>query len=123
MDTRPAVTPPAGYLSAELSLNTVALNLNGLVTEAAAGAVNPPVAFVRQSPLCTTVTVDARGQRARHRHRGQRRSRRRVTGCPAAPDLVSVVPGPDQPQGLHVHDEAADRGGRRADGVAGVRLR
>ena len=98
MDTRPAVTPPVGYLSAELSLNTVALNLNGLVTEAAAGAVNPPVAFVRQSPLCTTVTVDARGQRARHRHRGQRRSPQTVTGCPAAPGLVSVVPDPTNPR-------------------------
>ena len=117
MDTRPAVTPPVGYLSAELSLNTIALNLNGLVTEAAAGAVNPPVAFVRQSPLCTTRHVHARGQRPRRPPPRPARSTQTITGCPAAPALVSVAPGPGQPPGLHVHAEAADArrspGGRR----------
>ena len=97
MDTRPAVTPPVGYLSAELSLNTVALNLNGLVTEAAAGAVNPPVAFVRQSPLCTTVTSTLAAN-ARGTATAASPFPRGVTGCPAAPGLVSVVPDPTNPR-------------------------
>ena len=97
MDTRPAVTPPAGYLSAELSLNTVALNLNGLVTEAAAGAVNPPVAFVRQSPLCTTVTATLAAN-ARGTATAASAFPQGVKDCPASPDLVSVVPDPTNPR-------------------------
>lgn len=97
MDTRPAVTPPVGYLSAELSLNAVALDLNGLVTEAAAGAVNPPVAFVRQSPTCTTVSAtlaaDARGTATAASSFPQG-----VKDCPAPADLVSVVPDPTNPR-------------------------
>ena len=78
--------------------------------------LRPPVAALHDGHR------HARGQRAGHRHRGQR--------VPAGSQGLSGLPrpgvrgaGPDQPQGLHVHDEAADRGGRRADGVAGVRLR
>jgi hypothetical protein len=97
MDTRPAVTPPAGYLSAELSLNTVALNLNGLVTEAAAGAVNPPVAFVRQSPLCTTVTATLAAN-ARGTATAASAFPQGVKDCPASPDLASVVPDPTKPR-------------------------
>ena len=97
MDTRPAVTPPVGYLSAELSLNTVALNLNGLVTEAAAGAVNPPVAFVRQSPLCTTVTATLAAN-ARGTATAASAFPQGVKDCPASPDLVSVVPDPTNPR-------------------------
>jgi hypothetical protein len=99
MDTRPAVTPPLGYLSAELSLNTVALDLNGLVTEAAAGAVSPPIAFVRQSPLCTSITstlaANARGVATAAAPTTQT-----VTGCPSAPGLVSVSPDPADPKTL-----------------------
>ena len=43
MDVRFAAAPVGLYTSGEFSMNTVALNLNGLVTEAAAGAVSPPL--------------------------------------------------------------------------------
>jgi hypothetical protein len=97
MDTRPAVTPPVGYLSAELSLNTVALHLNGLVTEAAAGAVSPPAAFIRQSPLCTTVTATLAAN-ARGTATAAGSFPQGVTDCPGSPDLVSVVPDPTNPR-------------------------
>ncbi len=97
MDTRPAVTPPVGYLSAELSLNTIALDLNGLVTEAAAGAVNPPVAFVRQSPLCTSVTSTLAAN-ARGTATAAGPTTQTITGCPSAPGLVSVSPDPANPR-------------------------
>jgi len=97
MDTRPTLTPPIPYVSAELSLNTVALNLNGLVTEAAAGAVSPPAAFVRQSPLCTTVTATLAAN-ARGTATAASAFPQGVKDCPASPDLVSVVPDPTNPR-------------------------
>ena len=99
MDTRPTVTPPVGYLSAELSLNTVTLNLNGLVTEAAAGSVSPPVAVVRQSPLCTTVTATLAAN-ARGTSTAASPFTRTVNGCPAPPSLVSVTPDPTNPKAV-----------------------
>ena len=94
MATQPTIAPPAGYTAADFSMNTVALNLNGLITESAAGAVNPPVGFVRQSPTCTAITSTlvaqarsatvAASQFPDQRHRLPRR----------AGDRVSVIPGP-----------------------------
>jgi len=97
MDTRPAVAPPLTYTAAVFSMNTVALNLNGLVTEAAAGAVSPSVPFVRQSLLCTSVTstliAHARGTGVVASPFAQT-----ITGCPATAGLVSVVPDPAKPK-------------------------
>jgi hypothetical protein len=96
LDTRPAVTPPLGYLAAEFSMNDLHLNLNGLVTEAATGAVSPSVPFVRHSLLCTSVTstlsANARGPVAVAAPFTQT-----INGCPAAASLVSVVPDPANP--------------------------
>jgi hypothetical protein len=96
MSTQPAIAPPAGYTAADLSMNTVALNLNGLVTEGPAGAVNPPVAFVRQSPTCTAITSTLVAQ-ARSAAVAASQFTTNVTGCPAAPGIVSVVPAAGQP--------------------------
>ena len=90
MGTQPAIAPPAGYTAADFSMNTVALNLNGLVTEAV-GAVNPAVPFVAQSPTCTAITSTLVAQ-ARSATVAAGQFSANVTGCPAAPAIVSVVP-------------------------------
>ena len=96
MGTQPAIAPPAGYTAADFSMNTVAVNLNGLVTEGPAGAVNPPVAFVRQSPTCTAITSTLVAQ-ARSATVAASQFTTNVTGCPAAPAVVSAVPVAGQP--------------------------
>jgi hypothetical protein len=96
MDTRPALTgallaPQYVGAGLDFSMNTLALNLNGLVTEAATGAVSPPVAFVRQSPLCTTLTSTLAAQ-ARSTAVAAAQFPQTITGCPTPPVLVSVAP-------------------------------
>ena len=102
METRPglngALLMPQ-YLGAGLdfSMNTLAINLNGLVTEAATGAVNPPVAFVRQSALCTTIASTLVAQ-ARSTTLTAAQFTQATTGCPAPPAVLSVAPVPGQPR-------------------------
>jgi hypothetical protein len=98
MGTQPAIPSPNPllYSGADFSMNTVAINLNGLVTEGPAGAVNPPVAFVRQSPTCTAITSTLVAQ-ARSATVAASQFTTNVTGCPAAPATVSIVPVAGQP--------------------------
>ena len=98
MSTQPTLTPPVGlYLDSDLSLNTVALNLNGLVTEAAIGTISPPIAFLRQSLQCTSVTSTLVAQ-ARSSAVAATPFAQTTNGCPSAPSLVSVIPAPGNPQ-------------------------
>ena len=96
MDVRFTAAPVLPYASGEFSMNTVALNLNGLVTEAAAGAVSP-TSFVRQPMLCTSVTttlrVNARGPQSVSAPFAQA-----VTGCPVPPTVAEVAPVAGQPR-------------------------
>lgn len=84
MDVRLSAAPVGLYASGDFSINTLALNLSGLVTEATAGTVSPPAPFVRQSLLCTSVTstliAHARGTPVVTALFTQA-----ITGCPAPP--------------------------------------
>ena len=99
MDVRLAAGPVGPDLEGDFSINTLALNLNGLVTEAAAGAVNPPATFARQPLTCVTVpsslSANARGPAAVAAPFTQT-----ITGCPTAPGLVSVAPDPTNPKAI-----------------------
>ncbi len=99
MDVRLAAGPVGPDLEGDFSINTLALNLNGLVTEAAAGAVNPPATFARQPLTCMTVpsslSANARGPAAVAAPFTQT-----ITGCPTAPGLVSVAPDPTNPKAI-----------------------
>ncbi len=97
MDVRQTVTPVGPYLPSDLSLNDLSLTVNGLVTDAAAGAVTPPVAFVRQSLVCTSVTTTLAAS-ARGPQTVAVPVTEAVTGCPVPPTLVSVVPVAGQPR-------------------------
>jgi hypothetical protein len=101
IDTAPVLTgllaPPYTGSPVDLSLNTLAVNLNGQVTEAALGGVNPAVAFVRQSTVCTAVTTTLVAQ-SRSGALATGAFPQTITGCPAAPALVSVTPVPGDPQ-------------------------
>jgi hypothetical protein len=87
LGTTPTVAP-VGYLSADFSMNTVDLNLNGLV----AGT-----AFIRQSTLCTAVTSTVVAQ-ARSTAVASSPFQQTITGCPTGPSLVSVTPVPGDPK-------------------------
>ncbi len=99
LDTRATLTPLPLYTASDFSMNTIALNFNGLVTEAAAGAVAPPVAFARQSLQCTsvgsTLAANARGPSTVAAPFTQT-----ITGCPSAAGLVSVAPDPTNPKAI-----------------------
>jgi hypothetical protein len=82
MGTTPAVSP-LGYLGADFSMNTLDLDLNGLV-----GATP----FVRQSTVCTSVTSTLAAQARAANTTASSAFTQTITGCPPAPALVSVVP-------------------------------
>jgi hypothetical protein len=88
---------PLTYQRGDLSLNTMTLNLNGLVTEATAGAVSPAAAFVRNSLSCTSVTSTLAAQ-SRSAAVTTSPFTQTVTGCPSAPVVVSVQPVAGQPR-------------------------
>jgi hypothetical protein len=85
------------YTSGEFSMNTVVLNLNGLVTESATGAVSPPVAFVKLPLLCTAVTSTLRAN-ARGPQTVSVPVTQTTTGCPSPPTLAQVAPVAGQPK-------------------------
>lgn len=91
--------PTLPLSDAVISLNDVTVNLNGLVTEAAAGAVSPASPFLRLPLQCTaytaTLQVNARGAQSVSAPFALT-----STGCPAAPTLTSVVPVAGQPRAL-----------------------
>jgi hypothetical protein len=103
--TTPAVAP-VGYLSADFSMNALDLNLNGLV------GTTP---FIRQSTVCTTVSSTLVAQ-ARSTATATSAFAQTITGCPAAPTLVSVVPVAGNPQAFTftVQPPAAAVAGRSA---------
>jgi DNA-binding IclR family transcriptional regulator len=87
LGTTPAVSP-IGYLGADFSMNTLDLDLNGLV------GTTP---FLRQSTLCAAVTSTLVAQ-ARSTAVATSPFQQTVTGCPAGPSLVSVTPSPGDPK-------------------------
>jgi hypothetical protein len=99
LDTRLTLTAAPLYTASDASLNDITLNLNGLVTEATAGPVNPPVTFTRQALLCTavasTLSAHARGPETVLAPLVQT-----TTGCPAAPTVVSIAPVAGQPKAM-----------------------
>ncbi len=97
MDVRFAAAPVGLYASGDFSMNTVALNLNGLVTEASVGAVSPSVPFVRQPLLCTSMTSTLRAN-ARGPQSVSAPFTQTTTSCPPPPTVASVVPDAAQPR-------------------------
>ncbi len=87
MSTTPAIAP-VGYLAADFSMNSVDLNLSGLVGDKA---------FIRQSTLCTAVTSTLVAQ-ARSTAVVTSPFQQTITGCPTGPSLVSVTPVPGDPK-------------------------
>ncbi len=87
LGTTPAIAP-VGYLAADFSMNTVDLNLNGLVGD---------TAFIRQSTLCTAVTSTLVAQ-ARSSAVVSSPFSQTISACPAGPSLIAVTPVSGDPK-------------------------